>query len=113
MNDDELQRKKEELLKMLDEEEPFDKEKYDAEMKAMENTMWEWAAMEYDGSISVRVWEIRENGRRGDGGYVLTPNEDGYMQNVSSATDSVSRVTAILRRANLLMVNGFGCNHND
>lgn len=43
------ERKKAAFLKMLDEEPPFDKTVYDAEMKALEGTMWETANMMEDG----------------------------------------------------------------
>lgn len=80
MTEDDPAKRKEAFLKMLDDEPPFNKEKYDADMIALEGTMWEWAGMDDDGSISVKTWEIRENGRRGDGGYVIRPEEEGYEQ---------------------------------
>lgn len=74
----EFERKKSAFLKMLDEEPPFEKAHYDAEMKALEGTMWESATMMADGTISVKTWDIGAGGTRGDGGYNIGPNEDGY-----------------------------------
>lgn len=76
----EFERKKAAFLKMLDEEPPFDKAAYDAEMKALEGTMWETATMIEDGTISVKTWDIGAGGTRGDGGYNIGPGDEGYEE---------------------------------
>lgn len=80
MTHDELEKKKAALLQMLEDEPPFDKEVYDAKMKNLEGMMWEWAQMQDDGRIAVKVWDYGIGGTRGDGGYVIGPGEEGYNE---------------------------------
>lgn len=76
----EFERKKAAFLKILDEEPPFDKAVYDAEIKALEGTMWETATMIEDGTISVKTWDIGAGGTRGDGGHNIRPREESYEE---------------------------------
>lgn len=75
-----LEKKKADLLKALDEEPPFDQSIYDAEMKALEGTMWECAWLYPTGEIEVKTWDIGAGGTRGDGGYTLNPNDSQYEE---------------------------------
>lgn len=75
-----LEKKKADFLRELEEEPPFDRQVYEAEMKALEGTMWETALMDPDGNICVKTWDIGAGGTRGDGGYVLRPDDDQYQE---------------------------------
>lgn len=73
-----LEKRKADFIRELEEEQPFDKAVYEAEMKALEGTMWETALMAPDGSICVKTWDIGAGGTRGDGGYMMNPEDDQY-----------------------------------
>ncbi len=75
-----LEKRKAEFLKELEDEPPFDRAVYEAEMKALEGTMWETALMAPNGDICVKTWDVGENGTRGDGGYVMRPDDEQYEE---------------------------------
>lgn len=76
----EAEKQKAAFLKMLDDEPPFEKHAHEAEMKALEGTIWEWAQMQADGNIEVKVWEYGVGGSRGDGGYIMHLDEEDYAE---------------------------------
>lgn len=53
MNDQDLTQKKADLLRMLDEEPPYDREKFAEKMK--EGTARQWAQLQADGSIAIDI----------------------------------------------------------
>ena len=59
------EKQKAELLKMLDEELPFEKEKFNEKMKA--GSAREWAQLQEDGSIAVDLAQRLPDGTYGHG----------------------------------------------
>ncbi len=51
---------------------------FKAERKAQEGTMWEWAQMQPNGEIGVRVTDHSEGGGHGIGGFVVKPEDEDY-----------------------------------
>lgn len=52
---------------------------FEAERKAEEGTMLEWAQMQPSGEIGVRVTDNGPGGRHGFGGFVVNPEDDDYQ----------------------------------
>lgn len=73
-----LEKRKADFLRELEEEPPFDRQVYEAEMKALEGTMWETALMTPTGAIEVKTWDIGPGGTRGDGGFTVRPSDEDY-----------------------------------
>lgn len=78
MNKEELEKRKADLLNRLDQEPPYDKETFEANMKAAFGTMREWAQMQDDGSIGVHTSVYAADGTHGTGGFVVLPGEADY-----------------------------------
>lgn len=57
---------------------PEESARYAAERKAREGTMWEWAQMQPNGDIAVRVTDYSEGGGHGIGGFVVKPTDEDY-----------------------------------
>lgn len=53
---------------------------YAAERKAEENTRWEWAQMQENGDISIRITYRGENGAHGVGEYVIASHDEQYAE---------------------------------
>jgi hypothetical protein len=51
------------------------KKQTEAERKALEGTMWEWAQMQPNGDIAVRTSDYGSGGTHGTGGFVVSPDE--------------------------------------
>lgn len=75
-----LEKKKADFLRELQDEPPFDRQVYEAEMRALEGTLWETAIMDPEGNICVKTWDIGAHGTRGDGGYVIRPEDEQYEE---------------------------------
>jgi len=78
MNKEELEKKKADLLKKLEEEPPFDKEQFDAKMKAARGTMIESAMMMDNGEIAGKTWCHGHEGVIGDDWFTVMPNDKDY-----------------------------------
>lgn len=57
---------------------PEEAAQFQAERKAAEGTMWEWAQMQATGEIAVRVTDNGPGGRHGIGGFVVKPEDEDY-----------------------------------
>lgn len=53
---------------------------YAVERHAESNTRWEWAHLNEDGKISVRISVNMENGGHGTSEFVVAPGEDTYEE---------------------------------
>jgi hypothetical protein len=51
---------------------------FEAERKAQEGTMLEWAQMQPNGDIGVHVTDYGPGGRHGIGGFVVKPQDEDY-----------------------------------
>ena len=78
MNREDLEKRKADFLKRLEEEPPYKKETFEANMKAAYGTMREWAQMQEDGSIGVHTSGYAADGTHGTGGFVVSPNDEDY-----------------------------------
>lgn len=76
MTDEELAKKKEELLRMLDEEPPFDKEKFKADMAV--GRTYEWVQLCENGLIEISTSQWFPNGARGHGTSQAVPGNPEY-----------------------------------
>ncbi|MBZ0185633.1 MAG: hypothetical protein K8F91_05220 [Candidatus Obscuribacterales bacterium] len=75
---EELEKRKADLLRRLEDEPPFNKKTFDANMKAAFGTFREWAQMQDDGTIGVRSSGYASDGSHGTGGFVVSPNDEDY-----------------------------------
>lgn len=57
---------------------PEEAAQFEAERKAKEGTMWEWAQMQPNGEIAVRVTDYGPDGRHGSGGFVVELLDEDY-----------------------------------
>lgn len=80
MNKKDLEEQKAAFLKELEEEPPYDKETFDARLKALAGTLSEWAQMQPNGDIVVRTSDYGLDGTHGSGGFTVSSSEDGYEQ---------------------------------
>lgn len=78
MTEKDLEKKKAELLRKLDEEPPFDKEQFEAEMKI--GKMYEWAQMQEDGVIEISNSHWMPNGIHGHGTSQAAPGDSDYEE---------------------------------
>ncbi len=78
MNKEELEKRKADFLRYLEEEPPYDKETFEANMKSAFGTKWDWAHMQDDGVIGVHTSMSDTDGSHGTGGFVVSPDEKDY-----------------------------------
>jgi hypothetical protein len=57
---------------------PEESAQFETERKAAEGTMWEWAQMQPNGDIAVRVTDRSVGGGHGVGGFVVRPDDEDY-----------------------------------
>jgi hypothetical protein len=70
------EKQKAELLKMLDEEQPYEKKKFDEKMKA--GSAREWAQLQEDGSIAVDIAQWLPDGTYSHGRSSSVPGDADY-----------------------------------
>lgn len=75
-NTNDLEKQKAELLRMLDEEPPYDKEKFEEKMKA--GSAREWAQLQEDGSIAVDIAQWLPDGTYAHGSSISVPGNEDY-----------------------------------
>ena len=75
-NKNDPEKQKSELLKMLDDEPPYEKEKFDEKMKA--GSAREWAQLQEDGSIAVDLAQWLPDGTYGHGRSSSVPGDEDY-----------------------------------
>lgn len=80
MNKEELEKKKAAFLRELEDESPFDKEKFAANLKSVDGTMTESALMMEHGEIGVRTWSYGPGEVRGDGWSTISSDEENYEE---------------------------------
>ena len=59
---------------------PEESAKYAAERKAQEGTMFEWAQMQPNGDIAVRITDYSAGGGHGIGGFVAKTTDEDYQK---------------------------------
>jgi len=74
-----LTRMRKNLQKMTDPT-PQEQEEFARERKAREGTMWEWAQMQPNGDIAVRITDYSAGGGHGIGGFVAKPTDEDYQK---------------------------------
>lgn len=78
MSDQDLTQKKADLLRMLDEEPPYDREKFAEKMK--EGITRQWAQLQADGSIAIDISQWLPGGTYGHGQSVATHDDPEYEE---------------------------------
>lgn len=78
MNKDELEKKKADFMQMLEDESPYDRETFQAQMKDAEGTWLETITMTANGNLQIKTWQRLPGGALAEGNSESTPGDGDY-----------------------------------
>lgn len=79
MNNKDIEKQKADFLQRLDEEPPYEKQRFEENLQAGAGTLSEWAQLQNDGSIAVIVSQWLPDGTYAHGSSVVIESEDSYQ----------------------------------